>query len=242
MIASCLLGLSVIVVPVVTAFTWRVPAQATAAQIVEHATGRLTIVSVLIFALVMSSRNYSARSHHGEAMRFKALTLQTYSGLVVAAEGSGNQGVILERAVDAIFAPVPSGFLSPQPSGTEVIQFVGGLAREFARPPVKGGSPAPDAPCPHLALQRGHGGCRARVVGRNDVDEVGPAACTSSQWSNLLPASVNLIVGAGLDQLLGCAPSCRDVERPDPAIQSGPGVQLVLLSSCTRPDRGDRSV
>jgi hypothetical protein len=141
LIASCILGLSVISVAVLTAFTWQVPAQATAAQIVEHATGRLTILSVLVFALVGSSRNYAARSHHSEAMRFKALTLQTYSGLVVAAEGSGNEGIILERAVDAIFAPVPSGFLPPQPSGTDIIQSVSGLAREFTRPPVKGGSP-----------------------------------------------------------------------------------------------------
>jgi hypothetical protein len=133
LLAGCLLGVVVIAAIYWLSTRWSISPDAGLAQIIEHTAVRLTIVSLLVFGIVNCFNNYSARVHYCEAMRFKALTLETFPGLVAASEGTNTQALILEQAVSAIFTPVPSGFLPSQHANTEVVQLSGGMVRDVAK-------------------------------------------------------------------------------------------------------------
>lgn len=105
----------------VVLMTWRdvpaaPPSSASAGQVIAFLTARLVPVSILLCAVVWASRTYRAHQHNEIVSRHRARTMAVYEVFLEGAKGDTARDAILAKAVDAAFAPQPTGFM---PTGND---------------------------------------------------------------------------------------------------------------------------
>lgn len=85
-------------------------------SLIKYLSLRVIILSILLYALVWSSRNYRAHRHNEIVNRHRQTALITFETFVKAAGGdSQTKNAVLLQATQSIFAPQASGYLSTEP-------------------------------------------------------------------------------------------------------------------------------
>lgn len=79
-------------------------------QLIQLISSKILIFTVLVYLLVLASRNYANHKHNAVINRHRQNALLTYRSLVSAAEQKGTQDIVLAHAAACIFSPQETGF------------------------------------------------------------------------------------------------------------------------------------
>ncbi len=89
---------------------------ATTAQIVQHALGKIIILSGLYYGLVWTARNYAAARHNYVVNKHRQNSLSTFETFVKAAGADDDtKNAVLLQATTSIFTSQPSGYSTKEP-------------------------------------------------------------------------------------------------------------------------------
>jgi hypothetical protein len=118
LITSIAISGAILIFAVVTfAFNWP-PAPANVSEtagLIKYLAFRVIILSILLYGLVWSSRNYRAHRHNEIVNRHRQTALITFETFVKAAGDAETKNAVLLQATQSIFAPQSSGYLTTEP-------------------------------------------------------------------------------------------------------------------------------
>lgn len=99
----------------------------TTGQSIQLAISKLIVLSVLYFAIIWGSRNYSAHRHNVVINKHRQNALSTFQAFVNAAEDKATKNAVLLRSTETIFSPNASGYLtkgSEKQSTPQILEIV----------------------------------------------------------------------------------------------------------------------
>ncbi len=84
---------------------------------IQLVVAKVVAFSVLSFGIVWSAKNYRAHRHNFVVNRHRQNALSTFEAFVKAASDDDTKNAVLLRATEAIFSPVPSGYVEREREG-----------------------------------------------------------------------------------------------------------------------------
>lgn len=94
--------------------------------LIQFTIGKVVILSVLYFVLVMFSRNYKANLHLATVNKYRAKAMQSFEAFAEAAKDDQTKNAVLLEATRCIYSHVATGFVGAddQASGTHVVEIL----------------------------------------------------------------------------------------------------------------------
>ena len=119
-------------------FYFRLPADASYAQITQHTISKLVLLGLFVSATFWCARMYRALKHQAAINRHRANALKTFQAFVKAAADDMARDAVLMETTRSIFALTPSGYLGePEASSADGMKIV-----ELIRNTTTGGARA----------------------------------------------------------------------------------------------------
>jgi hypothetical protein len=111
-----------------------IPREATVADSIQYALGKLLIFTVLVSAVIWSGRVYRAHQHNYIVNRHRQIALTTFETFVENASDAETKSAVLRQTTESIFALQPTGYVSQDAdtstTGTgqilEIVRNIGG--------------------------------------------------------------------------------------------------------------------
>lgn len=113
LLSSILMSIFTIICAIVVTFTYKIPALSPknnfeSAQLIS---GKLIIMSLLVYIVVNFFRNYVSHRHNSIINRHRQNSLLTYHSFVDASPSNESREIILNHAASSVFSPQDTGLL-----------------------------------------------------------------------------------------------------------------------------------
>lgn len=126
-------GFAVLTIAVALSFAtvFQIPSDPTTPEIIQFATGKLVVLSILYYGVIWSSRNYLANRHNHVVNKHRQNALSTFQTFTEAASDPETKDSVLIEATESIFSFRNSGFNKNEDSNqpgriTEVVRTLRG--------------------------------------------------------------------------------------------------------------------